>query len=147
MCASVFWSEDPSLVGKYLGYAILIFLFVQSLTLLNSKFPWFFKSFITLFCLAAAVSVAYSILLYHQIPYQTEIDVRMYSLGGLHNPMIGGLSYGAALILGIAHCINQTEKTKKLLMALVCAAITAAACSFRLAPLAIAAAITAFPDA
>ena len=47
----------------------------------------------------------------------------MYSLGGLHNPMIGGLSYGAALILGIAHCINQTEKTKKLLMALVCLVI------------------------
>lgn len=123
MCASVFWSEDPSLVGKYLGYAILVFLFVQSLTLLNSKFPWFFKSFITLFCLAAAVSVAYSILLYHQIPYQTEFDARMYSLGGLHNPMIGGLSYGAALILGIAHCVNQTEKIKKLLMALVCLVI------------------------
>ena len=92
----------------YIGYSLLILCFVSSLAVLEQYFDKFFNSFLAILVISACLSVIYSVYFFHALDYQPLVESRLYALGGLYNPVVSALSYGAVLTLSLTNfAINQ----------------------------------------
>ena len=115
---TVFWSNDAQFktFALYTGYGLLIITFVIAIPLLAHRFPWFIDVFLRLLVLAAVISCCYSLCFYYLLDDYRPLGFdRLYSLGGLHNPVVSALSYGAALVLVLSFASICRDNALKVL--------------------------------
>jgi O-antigen ligase len=119
---SPLWADNGnlSLTLLYLGYAILIVAFLGSIVLLQLHYVEFVRFLVWLTVLAAVVSATYSIQLHYAYPeFQPLREDRLFALGRLHNPVVGGLSYGIAMVMTL-HLAIQGRSSNDRFLALFC---------------------------
>ncbi len=115
------WSNDPGLkpLALYAGYGLLILTFVFGIAMAELRFGWFRDVFLLLLVLSATVSACYSMYLFQIIQFDPLVDDRLYSLGGLHNPVVGALSYGAAFVLMMSYLPTTKETLLRVVLVLL----------------------------
>ncbi|MFT5211459.1 MAG: O-antigen ligase [Flavobacterium sp.] len=99
----------------YIGYGLLILCFISSLAVLEQVFDNFFNSFLAILAISACLSVIYSVYFFHALDYQPLVESRLYALGGIYNPVVSALSYGAVLILALTHFATSQRLSQRLL--------------------------------
>ncbi len=121
MALSALWSANPSLksLGLYLAYILLIITFVFSFSLLELRFPRFVELFLLLLLVSASISICYSIHLFQTLGYETPEDDRMYSMGGVSNPVISALSYGTVFVLSLSFLSQCKDRILGILIVLM----------------------------
>jgi len=99
----------------FLSYGLLILCFVISLSVLEQRFKDFFDVFLLITVLSACLSVCYAIYVFHALDYQPLVEPRLYALGGLYNPVVSALSYGAITMLALSRFASTQNPRKKIL--------------------------------
>lgn len=97
----------------YFGYSLLILSFVYGLVYASRIKDWFLGVFLTTLVIAAAVSATYSTYFFFNLDYQPLTEKRLYALGGLNNPVVSAISYGAALSLCMSFFFVTNERGLK----------------------------------
>ncbi|MGK0339394.1 MAG: O-antigen ligase [Candidatus Azotimanducaceae bacterium] len=94
----------------YFGYSLLILSFVYGLVYSCLNMEWFRNVFLSTLIIAATVSALYSTYFFFNLDYQPLAEKRLYALGGLNNPVISAISYGAALSLCMSFFFVTKER-------------------------------------
>ena len=111
MTLSVLWSSNNEPVVKTFSEALLVLTFCLAVPVSIGRFHWFLNALVVLVILSAVVNSGYSIYLHYALPdYQPLPEPRLYALGRLSNPVIGGLSYGFATVLAAYMFLNETRR-------------------------------------
>jgi O-antigen ligase len=103
----------------YLGYTLLILSFVYGLVHVCYTVDWFQNVFLATLVIAATVSAVYSTYFFFSLDYQPLSEKRLYAMGGLNNPVVSAISYGAALAICLSHLTLTKEKGLFFLTALL----------------------------
>lgn len=103
----------------HIGYALLILCFVYGLVYSCLTMEWFSDVFLSTLVIAAAVSAVYSTYFFFSLDYQPLPEKRLYALGGLNNPVVSAISYGAALSLCMSFFFMTKERGIKILTLLL----------------------------
>jgi O-antigen ligase len=118
LSVSALWADNGSFTAMLLqlGYSALIVSFVYSVLMLHMHYPAFSRFLIWFTVLAAVVSATYSVQLHYALPdYQPLLEDRLVALGRLHNPVIGALSYGMAIVMALYLMIRGGEHNDRFL--------------------------------
>jgi len=100
---------------RYFGYSLLLLSFVYGLVYASTTMEWFRDVFLSTLVIAAAVSAAYSTYFFFNLDYQPLAERRLYALGGLNNPAMSAMSYGAALSLCMSFFFLTKERGLRIL--------------------------------
>ncbi len=125
---SALWADNGGYQAAllHLGYTMLIVAYAYSILLLQMHYPAFLRFLVWLTVLAAVVSATYSIQLHYALPdYQPIPWERLYALGRLHNPVVGALSYGIAIVMATHLMVLGRDANDRILSALCIAVLLA----------------------
>ena len=118
LSVTALWADNGGFTAMLLqlGYGALIVSFVYSVLMLHIYYPAFSRFLIWFTVLAAVVSASYSVQLHYALPdYQPLLEDRLVALGRLHNPVIGALSYGMAIVMTLYLMIRGGEHNDRFL--------------------------------
>ena len=115
MVISNFWHTNLIATLKPAGYALLILSFLVSIPFISRQFKHFPERFVQALLVSATISAIFSLWGYFGLDYRTGDEGRLIAFGGLDNPVMSGLSYGAACIIGFSYFVNRSLLEKSLL--------------------------------
>ena len=101
------WNTSLAATLKPIGYVLLILSFLICIPFIFAQYKGFFILFIRTLLISASISATFSLWAYFELDYRTEDHERLIAFGGLDNPVMSGLSYGAVCILGFAHIVHR----------------------------------------
>jgi len=109
---------DQSILSSalFLSYGLLILCFVVSLSVLEQRFKGFFGVFTLIIIVSACLSVCFAVYVFHALDYQPLVEPRLYALGGLYNPVVSALSYGAIAMLALSEYASTKDRQQKILL-------------------------------
>ncbi|MDG1204918.1 MAG: O-antigen ligase family protein [Pseudomonadales bacterium] len=103
MLVTNFWQTNLTATLKPAGYVLLILTFLVSIPLTSSHYKNFPKLFLQALLVSATISAILSLWGYFGLDYRTADEGRLIAFGGLDNPVMSGLSYGAACIINFSY--------------------------------------------
>lgn len=115
LAASGLWSQPASLMP--LGHAVLLVGFVFGITITHRNLPRILTYTLDLLILAAAMSAAISVYLFHSIDVNPldEKD-RLYAFGRIYNPVISAVSYAIPLLFAVTRVIFEKSLVRRCLL-------------------------------
>ena len=108
MVISNLWHTNLIATLKPAGYALLILSFLVSIPFISRQYKNFPERFVQALLVSATISAICSLWGYFGLDYRTADEGRLIAFGGLDNPVMSGLSYGAACIIGFSYLVNRS---------------------------------------
>ena len=115
MSVTTLWSGEPYSLFLYFGYGLLLIAFLKSFALVQALNFDVFWGFRLSLIISAVFSAGVSIYIFNFIE-PSPSGGRLQAMGGLYNPVVGALSYGAALIFTYSALVDTQSRVAKLLL-------------------------------
>ncbi len=115
MSVTTLWSGEPYSLFLYFGYGLLLIAFLKSFALVQALNFDVFWGFRLSLIISAVFSASVSIYIFTFIE-PSPSGGRLQAMGGLYNPVVGALSYGAALIFTYSALVDTQSRVAKLLL-------------------------------